>query len=57
MVRPYRADKTPPTVAVETREREVVQESPGVPERDLRHRFDLGEGSLAAAWVARDTSE
>ena len=43
MIRPFRADKTPPTVAVEAREREVGEESPRVSERDMRHRLGLGE--------------
>ena len=41
MIRPYRAAKTTPTVAVETRVREVEQESPRVSERDLRNRLAL----------------
>ena len=39
------------------REREVGQESPRVEERDLRHRLDLGEESLAAAGRAGDALE
>ena len=54
--RPYRADKTPPRIAVEARERDVGQESPRVSERDLRHRNDLGEETLAADRRAGEAS-
>ena len=42
MIRPYSADKTPPTIALEARERDVGQESPRVSERDLTQRLRLG---------------
>ena len=57
MIRRYRADRTPPTVAVEAREREVGPESLRVPERDLGLRLDLGEESLTDAEEAGDASE